>query len=570
MDEGVVFSVWNRGRNGSWFDFDYFASSCNIFQDLMTWVLQELSKVAILVMDDDQDHHRLLRTNNNKLFSGFSTAEVNFLKLSSFCKWTDRGNGENGESTKGIRGTSRSEGLQVFGKRIQASHKARVASDFSLFSAFDQALHQAGIWLCGECFCTHTFSKNCKHVDGDVLLAPSFDEVAIYGIPVPLRPISNMVNGVAVELASTLATVEDVVEGTTSVMHSRSVEPTCFDIDLLSRVFSKKLRTVKCIPPRLRLGFAKIFRSALDKVLACPGDLSVWVQLLILPCCVLTTFVPINKAQRRSSERERCQFESISRAILRWRDPADRFVLVMDRLAGMEKMERVLKESGEHLDRKAFKYLAKGFNRSAGRAGKPAIKWTDVQSWFHDRQEGLLSKDTSLNGPNNLSGAQEVCALKNGNEVSDTSKGEKGIDLSKLEFEAKSSYDNAWYDVETFITHRFLSSGGPEVLVRYVGFGDDEDEWVHVKNVRERSVPLEHSECNRVMVGDTVLCFQEKPDQARYYDAQVIDIQRKLHDIRGCRCVFLVQYEHDKTEESVRLKRLCMSPRILEATSLIL
>nr|GEW52101.1 protein SAWADEE homeodomain homolog 1-like [Tanacetum cinerariifolium] len=233
----------------------------------------------------------------------------------------------------------------------------------------------------------------------------------------------------------------------------------------------------------------------------------------------------------------------------------------------MEKMEKVLKDSGENLDRKTFKYLAKGFNRSAGRAGKPFIKWTDVQSWFQDTQEGLLSKDTSLNGPNNLSGAQEVCALKNENEASDKSKGEKGIDLSKLEFEAKSSHDNAWYDVETFITHRFLSSGGPEVLVRYVGFGDDEDEWVHVKNVRERSVPLEHSECNRVMVGDTVLCFQEKSDQARYHDAQVIDIQRKLHDIRGCRCIFLVQYEHDKTEESVRLKRLCMSPRILEATS---
>ncbi|GJR99766.1 reverse transcriptase domain-containing protein [Tanacetum coccineum] len=78
--------------------------------------------------------------------------------------------------------------------------------------------------------------------------------------------------------------------------------------------------------------------------------------------------------------------------------------------------------------------------------------------------------------------------------------------------------------------------------------GNDEDEWIHVKNVRGRSVPLEHSECNRVMGGDNVLCFHEKSDQARYYDAQVIDIQRKLHDIRGCRCIFLVQYEHDKTE----------------------
>ncbi|KAI3787685.1 hypothetical protein L2E82_00018 [Cichorium intybus] len=43
----------------------------------------------------------------------------------------------------------------------------------------------------------------------------------------------------------------------------------------------------------------------------------------------------------------------------------------------------------------------------------------------------------------------------------------------------------------------------------------------------------------------TVLCFQEKTDQARYYDAQLMDIQRKLHDIRGCRCIFFIRYEHD-------------------------
>lgn len=214
----------------------------------------------------------------------------------------------------------------------------------------------------------------------------------------------------------------------------------------------------------------------------------------------------------------------------------------------MEKMERVLKKSGGHLSEVIFKNLSRGFNRSAGRAGKPVVKWTEVQSWFLDRQQGIMSKD-----------GQEVCAMKNVNGTSDTSKGEKAIDLSKLEFEAKSS-DDAWYDVEAFITHRFTSSGAPEVLVRYIGFGTEEDEWVHVNNVRERSVPLENSECNKVMVGDTVLCFQEKTDQARYYDAQVIDIQRKLHDIRGCRCIFLIHYEHNNSEESVRLKRLCCRP----------
>lgn len=48
-----------------------------------------------------------------------------------------------------------------------------------------------------------------------------------------------------------------------------------------------------------------------------------------------------------------------------------------------------------------------------------------------------------------------------------------------------------------------------QVCVRYVGFGREDDEWVNVKNdVRERSIPLEHSECKKVEVGDLVVCFQ--------------------------------------------------------------
>lgn len=48
-----------------------------------------------------------------------------------------------------------------------------------------------------------------------------------------------------------------------------------------------------------------------------------------------------------------------------------------------------------------------------------------------------------------------------------------------------------------------------EVCIRYVGFGADEDEWVNVKkDVRERSVPFDHSECQNVKVGDLVVCFQ--------------------------------------------------------------
>lgn len=48
-----------------------------------------------------------------------------------------------------------------------------------------------------------------------------------------------------------------------------------------------------------------------------------------------------------------------------------------------------------------------------------------------------------------------------------------------------------------------------EVLVRFIGFGEEEDEWINIrKSVRERSIALEHSECSKVRVGDRVLCFQ--------------------------------------------------------------
>uniref|UniRef100_M1BLD2 SAWADEE domain-containing protein n=1 Tax=Solanum tuberosum TaxID=4113 RepID=M1BLD2_SOLTU len=94
--------------------------------------------------------------------------------------------------------------------------------------------------------------------------------------------------------------------------------------------------------------------------------------------------------------------------------------------------------------------------------------------------------------------------------------GQKDPALSDLEFEARSSKDGAWYDIDTFIAHRFLNSEEPE--------GKDEE---------------------------------------KYLEAQVIEIQKKLHDIRGCRCLFVIRYTGDDTEETIRLRRMCVRPSIL-------
>lgn len=48
-----------------------------------------------------------------------------------------------------------------------------------------------------------------------------------------------------------------------------------------------------------------------------------------------------------------------------------------------------------------------------------------------------------------------------------------------------------------------------EVLVRFAGFGPEEDEWINIrKHVRPRSLPCESSECVVVIPGDLILCFQ--------------------------------------------------------------
>ncbi|XP_012077387.1 protein SAWADEE HOMEODOMAIN HOMOLOG 1 isoform X2 [Jatropha curcas] len=232
--------------------------------------------------------------------------------------------------------------------------------------------------------------------------------------------------------------------------------------------------------------------------------------------------------------------------------------------AEIQKMEKLIEESKQSMDKEFFQKIARSFNYSSGRAGKPIVKWTEVQSWFQNRQINYASKvASSTDASKDDHSCPKSSPSNDAKESSQMPKGEKVPDLSELEFEARSSKDGAWYDVDMFLCHRFLPSGEAEVRVRFVGFGAEEDEWVNVKNaVRERSVPLEHSECHKVQVGDTVCCFQERRDQAIYYDAHVIDIQRRMHDIRGCRCLFLIRYDHDNTEERVRLRRLCYRPTL--------
>ncbi|KAL9248578.1 sawadee homeodomain homolog 2-like protein [Drosera capensis] len=211
--------------------------------------------------------------------------------------------------------------------------------------------------------------------------------------------------------------------------------------------------------------------------------------------------------------------------------------------------------------------LAEQFSKSAERAGKITVQGKQVWNWFQNKRYALrakmvktLGKLTVTSMPRNEVASFRI-APQGPQTVAVPSGGKTGVENSQLEFEAKSARDGAWYDVQRFLSHRYVETGDPEVLVRFVGFGTGEDEWINVRrNIRPRSLPCESTECVVVLPGDLILCFQEGKEQALYFDAHVVDAQRRRHDVRGCRCRFLVRYDHDQSEEIVPLRKLCRRP----------
>ncbi|XP_050939494.1 protein SAWADEE HOMEODOMAIN HOMOLOG 1-like isoform X2 [Cucumis melo] len=250
----------------------------------------------------------------------------------------------------------------------------------------------------------------------------------------------------------------------------------------------------------------------------------------------------------------------------------------------IEKMEKLLEESGEQsLNRDFCQKVTKRFNRSSGRAGKPVIKWTEVYDWLQSRLQDLPKIEKRMSEIPKACPSNKTQESSQGPEVQYAwSRGRlrQSLHLAKRalicrNWNLKQGHQKMVHGmmlpcslhidflVLAKLVHRFVEPS--ELIVhqacRFVGFGAEEDEWVNIKQaVRERSVPLEHSECQKVKAGDLVLCFQERRDQAIYYDAHIVEVQRRMHDIRGCRCLFLVRYDHDSTEEKVRLRRLCRRP----------
>ncbi|KAH9625710.1 hypothetical protein KSS87_007906 [Heliosperma pusillum] len=234
-------------------------------------------------------------------------------------------------------------------------------------------------------------------------------------------------------------------------------------------------------------------------------------------------------------------------------------------------MDAILQTHEGHVPPRDFLVaLAHRFSQSPERAGKIVVQMKQVWNWFQNRRYALRAKLVKSPGKPSASfvSRNEFTPLRYvqpGSQQMSTSSGPHILrntsELPSMEFEARSARDGAWYDVQEFLSHRYIDTGNPEVLVCFAGFSPGEDEWVNIrKHVRQRSLPCETSECIVVLPGDLILCFQEGKEQALYFDARVLDAQRRAHDIRGCRCRFLVRFDHDQSEEIVPLRKICRRP----------
>eukprot|EP00271_Cylindrocystis_brebissonii_P006526 TRINITY_DN19301_c0_g1_i1.p1 TRINITY_DN19301_c0_g1~~TRINITY_DN19301_c0_g1_i1.p1 ORF type:complete len:411 (+),score=56.58 TRINITY_DN19301_c0_g1_i1:235-1467(+) len=220
--------------------------------------------------------------------------------------------------------------------------------------------------------------------------------------------------------------------------------------------------------------------------------------------------------------------------------------------------------------------IADRFSRARVQIGHKPIVWKQVWNWFQNKRHNLRNRaikaqrDPGGSEPLNIAGDVQQQTTKFPGQpppsgpAATLGKGsvllgnaQSGYEMPpNMEFEARSSREGAWYDVEACSGQRTNEQGET-----FAGFTEEECEWVNAKtSIRQRSLPCEANECVCILPKDLVLCFQEANEQALYFDAEVLDVQRRRHDVRGCRCRFWVRYRHDGGEEIVPLRKICRRP----------
>ncbi|KAL6542662.1 hypothetical protein OROHE_010182 [Orobanche hederae] len=191
-----------------------------------------------------------------------------------------------------------------------------LTTDLAIFSEAELTFHRIGIWLCGVCFKMHYLHSECCHGQGsDFVAAPDVGDgvvrFVLYGLskPQPNFEVPSHVDNAVQEQDYSLT------------------------VTLIDRLLSKQLRTAKSISPKYHLGFSRVLKGALDKVICKPVDISCWVNLLVLPLCILKTFSPMSNRECSYAIERQQQKESIANAIRSWSEPGGIMLLLRETLA---------------------------------------------------------------------------------------------------------------------------------------------------------------------------------------------------------------------------------------------
>ncbi|KAK9937950.1 hypothetical protein M0R45_014714 [Rubus argutus] len=233
-------------------------------------------------------------------------------------------------------------------------------------------------------------------------------------------------------------------------------------------------------------------------------------------------------------------------------------------------MEAILHQHNNTMPaRELLVALAEKFSETAERKGKFQVQMKQVWNWFQNRRYAIRAKSSKVLGKLNVSpmprvestpvrnvpqGPQPIAVPIHAPSVPSSARGASENPI--LEFEAKSgrmllAFFNILiivflYDVANFLSHRHLETGDPEVLVRFAGFGPEEDEWVNVrKHVRQRSLPphVNHQSVLQFSLETSYFVFRK--------------VKSRLCTLMP---MFLVRYVHDQSEEIVPLRKVCRRP----------
>lgn len=206
--------------------------------------------------------------------------------------------------------------------------RERIRNDARVFHAWEKLLKNQRMWLCFPCMQCYSWKSPCRDHEGGVLAGPFNGRSAdflLYGVDKP-ETFNTIINTGTTSSNEETAPNDDVSVG--------------LSINTLDLVFKKQLTTVSSIPPLCRLNFSRSLNASLDKVLEHPNEVSAWLELLLLPVCTLSLYIPKSSMEERSGARKRLQTESINQALIKWKEPNGCLPLVQQLLDAHKDVQR--------------------------------------------------------------------------------------------------------------------------------------------------------------------------------------------------------------------------------------